>query len=94
MINKIPQAKCAKVEVTPTKLIVGSLEYSRKNERRFELIKKKVAHGLTPDEEEEFNRLQAEILSVTKQAFPYPQVDHEKWVKAKEEARETPDSPE
>ena len=68
----------------PVALVVGSQEYVRKNERRFALIQKKVRGNLEAQEEAEFGRLQAEILSATRETFPRPALDPEAWKRAKE----------
>lgn len=44
-------------------------DFKNKNERRFELINKKVHFGLTTDEENELNVLQYEIIEYTKKKY-------------------------
>jgi hypothetical protein len=73
---------------------IGSAVYERSNERRYELIQKRVRSGLNAVEEAEFQQLQTEILGLTKAAFPHPRIDREALLRAKEGAREMPDSPE
>ena len=53
----------------------GTEEFDRKNSRRFELIEKRVDHGLSAQEEAEYQALQSEILAVTKKRFPRPPLD-------------------
>lgn len=60
-------------DIAPTPpLVPGSAEFDRRNRRRFELIDKRVDHGLTTEEEAEFQQLQSEILRVTRARFPLP----------------------
>lgn len=59
-------------------LVAGSKEFNRRNERRFELIQKRVRQGLAADEEAEFQQLQAEILRVTRARFPVPPIPEAK----------------
>ena len=74
-------------------VVIGSAEYERNNERRYELIRKRVRTGLNVVEEAEFQRLQTEILAATKAAYPHPRLDRESWLREKERAREKPNSP-
>jgi hypothetical protein len=59
-------------EATGDELLPGSEHFNIKNNRRFQLIDKKVDVGLSPDEEKEFQILQEEILRVTGEKFPRP----------------------
>lgn len=47
-------------------LIPWTVEFDRLNIRRFDLIEKKVMGIITPDEDKELERLQREILTVTR----------------------------
>lgn len=51
-------------------------DFNQKNERRFELIQKKVDVGLTSEEENEFNTLQHEILEYTKKKYGWDALGH------------------
>jgi hypothetical protein len=87
----VPQAAVPKLvaELKP-----GTEAFDLKNTRRFELIEKRVDSVLSPEEEAEFQSLQAEILAVTKKHFPRPRVNRELWLsKLKEGADGKSDSP-
>lgn len=47
-------------------LIPWTVEFDQLNIRRFDLIEKKVMGIITPDEDEELERLQREILTATR----------------------------
>jgi GNAT superfamily N-acetyltransferase len=76
-----------------TDLAIGSAEYDRINERRSELIRREIEVGLSAVEDAELDRLQERILAVTKAAFPYHRIERDAWVRSKEEAGGSTESP-
>lgn len=51
---------------------IGSARFEAINNRRYELIQKKIASKLTTDEEKEFSSVQSLILKLTHEAHPLP----------------------
>ncbi len=57
------------------------------NERRAELIRKDIDHGLTAAEREEYERLQKMSLDAVVEACPLPILDSEGLARLREELR-------
>ena len=76
-----PQEEMPAIQAPPAavasedSLIVGTEKWDRLNHRRGELIFKQVRQGLTPQEEEEYQRLQRMCLAALEKAFPAPPLD-------------------
>src|SRR3954454_3125645 len=56
---------------------VNTPEWDAMNERRAELIRKDLDEGLTPAEQQEYQRLQRLSLAAAVKAFPRPKPDFE-----------------
>ena len=84
--NGIPekQATAATREPFPA---IGSAEWDAMNERRAELIRKDIDHGLTAAEREEYERLQKMSLDAVVKACPQPILDSEGLARLREELR-------
>ncbi len=66
---------------------VNTPEWDAMNERRAELIRKDLREGLTPDERQEYERLQWMSLAAVVQAFPRPKPDFEALALLRKELR-------